>query len=144
MFHKSPPRKVTGLSLSAATAVAVPTAGTTWVNVERQRMVHTSGFAQGEYAILPDKAQYDRIQVSFGPVTTSGAAPGGTIALWGRTSEGDAVLLGTSAYTNGAFPSIEFDNHQTQFFLGIQSVTGSNTAFTVDTFISGVYKGFKE
>lgn len=144
MFHKSPPRKVPGLSLAAATAASAPTAGTSWVNVERQRMVHAGGFAQGEYAIFPDKSRYDRIEISFGPVTTSGATPAGTIALWGKTSEGDAVLLGKSAYADGAFPAIEFDNHQTEFFLGLGVVTGTGTAFTVNTFISGVYKGFKE
>lgn len=140
MYRASPPRKAADLSLVEASAAGTPNTDT-FVNLFRSTVRHEGGFAHGEFALMPDLAQYDRIRFSFGEITLADVDTA-TLQVWGMGSEGIPYLLGTSELgADGTFPPVEFDNHQAtyQVVLGELSSDGSPEV-TVSTFVQGVYE----
>lgn len=145
MYRASPPRSVSGF---AKTAVGAPEVYNTdfdaddFLNLFRSTVRHEGGFAHGEYALMPDMAQYDRLRVIFGVPTLVGTDPDFTLQLWGMGSEEIPQLLGTSELSaDGTFPPIEFDNFQSRYYLAVGSVGGTdNPAVTVEALIQGVYE----
>jgi hypothetical protein len=142
----SPPRRVAAWTKTAATTEAVPTARASFINLEASHVVHANGFAQGVYAILPDKHDYDRIRISFGPVTKGNADNVATAAVYAMLSDDSRVLLGTSALASGStvIAPIEFENFQAVYAVVLLGVAGTGAAITTQVFVQGVYQGYLE
>lgn len=141
MHRSSPPRKVAAFSKDEVGS-AESVASATFVNLERSTIRHADGFAHGEYAILPEKAEYDRIRFSFGVPTLAGTDPNFTLELWAKGSEDEPYLLGSSELSSaGTFPPIEADNHQATYALVVAAVAGTNSpTVTVDCFVQGLFE----
>lgn len=142
----SPPRLVpefTKTDVAAAEVFGTAFDADDFVNVERSTIRHAGGFAQGEFAVLPDKHHYDRIRFTFGPVTTDGTVTGATLAVWALGSDGEVRLLGTSELSAaGVFPDVEAENYQATYYVAVQAIAGSGAEVSVKTFIQGVHQGY--
>jgi len=118
-------------------------AAATFVNLERSTVRHEDGFARGEYAILPEKAEYDRIRVTFG-VPTATDIEAATLAVWGKGSDDNAFLLGTSELgADGLFPAVEFPNHQGTYAVVVAAITEVSEGtpeLSVDAFVQGIFE----
>lgn len=143
-YRASPPRKVspewTKTNVDTA-AEAVP-ARAGFVNLEKSTMVHSGGFAQGVYAIMPDKHDYDRLRFAFGPVTVAGTVTAATMAVYAMLSDDSVVLVGTSDLSAaGTFPPIEGENYQGVYAVIVESLTGTGN-ISLETFVQGVHQGY--
>lgn len=146
MFRASPPRKVAAWTKTAVeSAEAVPSARANFVNLEQSTMTHSGGFAQGVYAILPDKQHYDRLRVLFGPVTLGNADNEATVSVYEMLADDSVVLLGESALTDaGQLLPIEFENRQGVYAVIVSAISGTDAAITCDVFVQGVMQGYVE
>ena len=142
MHRSSPPRIVPDWSKDTVTA-AEDVSAATFVNLERSTIRHEDGFARGEYAILPEKAEYDRIRVTFGVPTLTDVSTA-SLAVWAKGSDGNAYLLGSSELgADGLFPAIEFPNHQATYALVVASAVtagGAGAEVSVDAFVQGIFE----
>lgn len=142
MYRASPPRKAADLSLTGVDAAGAPDTDT-FVNLFRSTVRHEGGFARGEFALMPDLAQYDRIRFSFGELDVTDVDDA-TLQVWGMGSEGIPYLLGTSEMgADGSFPPVEFDNHQATYQVVVGSLTEAaegTASLTVSTFVQGFYE----
>lgn len=140
----SPPRKVAAWTKTAVAAdETVPSAVADFVNLEASHVTHSGGFASGVYAILPDKHDYDRLRVLFGPVTLGGTVTAATAELYARISDGTVLLLGTSVLTAaGALPPIEVENYQALYAVVVNGLTGAGAEVTFDVAVQGVHQGY--
>lgn len=145
-FRASPPRKVAAWTKTAvASAEAVPSARTSFVNLEQSTMTHSGGFAQGVYAILPDKQDYDRLRFLFGPVTLGNADNTATVAIYEMLADGSVLLVGESVLTAAkSFLPVEIENRQGMYAVIVKAVAGSTAAVTFDVFVQGVMQGYIE
>lgn len=142
MHRSSPPRNVPAFAkVGVDAAETLNTAD--FVNLERSTIRHADGFARGEYAILPEKAEYDRLRFSFGGIDLTDVDDA-TLALWALGSEGPPYLLGTSALAaDGTFPAIECENHQATYFLYVQSLTEASEGdadLNLQCFVQGLFE----
>lgn len=145
MYRASPPRSVKEFEkedVGAVEVFGVDFDSDDFVNLFRSTVRHEGGFAHGEYALMPDLAQYDRVRVIFGVPTLAGTDPDFTLQLWGIGSEDIPYLLGTSELSaDGTFPPIEFDNFQSRYYLAVGAVGGtSSPEVSVTAAIQGVYE----
>lgn len=146
-FRASPPRRVPQFSKVEADAVEVFDTDfdvTDFVNLERSTVTHADGFAQGEFAILPDKHHYDRLRFYFGPVTTGGTVTGATLAVWSVGADNQVLLLGTSVLSAaGVFPPVEAENYQARYYVSVAAIDGSSSPqISVETFVQGIHQGY--
>lgn len=141
MYRASPPRFITALAKTTVGSAESMPATSAFINLERSTVTHDGGYAAGEYALLPDKAQYDMIRIGFGQVTLAGTNPAFTLQVWGVGSEDVPYLLGTSVLSaDGTFPAVEFENHQNRITVIVASVGGTNTpTVSVTPFVQGLY-----
>jgi len=146
MYRASPPRAVSAFakaSVSAAEVYGVDFALTDFVNLERSTVTHSGGFATGEFALLPDKAQYDRVRFLFGKPTMGNADNTCTLELWVVGSDGTPYLAGTSELSaEGTFPAIEIENYQGRYFIAVGAVDGTSAEVSVDVMVQGTYQGY--
>ena len=115
MYRASPPRTVAEFAkaaVAAAEVYGVDFALTDFVNLERSTVTHSGGFATGEFALLPDKAQYDRVRFLFGKPTMGNADNTCTLELW---------VVG---------------------YIAVGAIGGSTAAVTVDVKVQGTYQGY--
>lgn len=142
-FRASPPRKVAAWTKTeVAAAEAVPTVRASFVNLEQSTMVHANGFAQGVYAILPDKHHYDRLRFSFGPVDNDGATAA-TVSVFAMLSDDSVVLVGQSDLTDAdTFPAIEGENYQAVYAVVVTALDGTEEEVSFDVFVQGVHQGY--
>lgn len=146
-FRASPPRRVPQFSkveADAAEVFGVDFAVADFVNLERSTVRHEGGFAQGEFAILPDKHHYDRLRFYFGPVTLGGTVTAATLAVWSVGADDQVLLLGTSELSaSGVFPPVEAENYQARYYVSLALLTGSaSPEVSVETFIQGIHQGY--
>lgn len=141
MHRSSPPRIVPGFEKDEVGS-AESVASATFVNLEASHVTHEDGFAHGVYAILPEKAEYDKLRFSFGVPTLAGTTPDFTLELWAKGSDGNAYLLGSSELSAaGTFPPIECENHQATYALVVAAVSGTNTpTVSVTCFVQGLFE----
>lgn len=133
-----PVPQFTKTTVAAAEVFGVDFAATDFVNLERSRVIHSGGFAQGEPAILPDKKDYDLLVFSFTRPTVVGDA---TLALWAVGSDKTPYLLGTSELSaDGTFPSITVDNFQAEYYLAVDAISGESAEVSVEVAVQGTYR----
>lgn len=142
MHRSSPPRKVAAWTKDEVASAEDPTTAD-FVNLERSTVRHQDGFAYGEYAILPEKAEYDKIRVSFGPATLDDVSDA-AISVWFKGSDGGIVLLGTSKLgADGQFPPVTFENHQGEYAVTVSAITddgGAGPKLSVDVYVQGLFE----
>ena len=145
-FRASPPRKVAAWTKTdVAAAETVPTARANFVNLEQSTMEHAGGFAQGVYAILPDKHHYDRLRVLFGPTTLGNADNDATVAVYEMLADDSVVLVGTSVLTDtGELLPVEFENRQGVYAVVVTAISGSSQEISFNVFVQGVMQGYVE
>jgi hypothetical protein len=145
-FRASPPRKVAAWTKTAVEAAeAVPSTRAAFVNLEQSTMTHADGFAQGVYAILPDKHHYDRLRFLFGPVTLGNADNTATVAVYEMLADDSVVLVGESALTAAkSFLPVTIENRQGMYAVIVKAVAGTTQAVTFNVFIQGVMQGYVE
>ena len=142
----SPPRLVPDFEKAAVAAAEVLGAAfetTDFVNLEQSTIRHSGGFAQGVYAILPDKHHYDRLRFTFGPTTLGGTVDSAMLTVWSLGADGEVTMFGESTLgANGQFPPIEGENYQAQYYLAVSAIAGATPAVTVKAFVQGVHQGY--
>lgn len=143
-YRASRPVKVAAWTKTAvAAAQAAPAVAADFTNLFRSTMTHSGGFAQGEYALLPDQPSYDKIRVLFGPTTLGNADNTATLTLWARLADGSVIAAGNSVLAaNKTFPVIEVDNYQATYHVTVSAIGGTTPALTVDAFVQGVHVGY--
>ncbi len=144
MYRASPPRRVPAFSKAAVNAVqAVPSAEGDFVNLYRSTMRHEGGFAQGEFAILPDLPNYDHLRFVFGPLTTAGTVSGATVTVWSRGSDGSVTRFGSSDLAaDNSFPAIEAESYQATFAVTVSGLSGAGATVSFDVSVQGVHVGY--
>jgi threonine dehydratase len=145
-YRASPPRKVAAWTKTELSdAEAAPALVADFVNLEASHMTHSGGFAQGVFAIMPDKHDYDRIRFLFSNVVTADVASA-TVAVYVMLSGGDIVVAGTAALTAaGTIPAIEIENYQGLYSVILQAVTATEAGtieFSTDVYVQGVHQGY--
>ena len=145
-FRASPLRKVAAWTKTAVEAAeTVPSARASFVNLEQSTMRHAGGFAQGVYAILPDKHHYDRLRFAFGPVTLGNADNTSTVAVYEMLADDSVVLVGESALTAAkGFLPVTIENRQGVYAVIVKAVAGTSQAVTFNVFVQGVMQGYIE
>ena len=139
-YRASPPRIVPPFAKAAVDTVeAVPSTATDFTNLERSTVRHADGFASGEFAILPDKHDYDKLKFVFGPITAGGTLTTAAISIWVRGSDGSVHLFGTSTMTDGLLPAIEGENYQGTYAATVSTISGAGGEITVNVFVQGVH-----
>lgn len=142
-YRASPARKVTEFSKDTIEAAeAAPAVAADFVNLERSTIVHDGGFAQGEFALLPDKHDYDHLRFVFGPTTLGNTVTSATITIWVRGSDGSVHIFGSSDLTAGQFPAIEGENYQGTYAATVSAIAGTDQELSVDVFVQGVHVGY--
>lgn len=142
MRSASPPRKVTALGKTTQAAEVLGTDFTQadFISLSDTGVAISGGFAQGVFAVMPDKHLYQKLRFSFGIPTVTGAPTDATLRLLVRDAEGNVTVAGTSTLAaDGSFPEIEIDNFDARYYLQVTFVGGTTPAVTVDTFLQGVY-----
>jgi hypothetical protein len=144
MAHRASPPRIVGAftKTTVAAAEAAPSAEGDFVNIERSTIRHEDGFAQGEFAILPDKHDYDNLR--FIPRATAlGAVTEATITIWVRLSDGNVVPFGTSELgADGSFPPIEGENYQGTYAATVSHVATTGDGVSATVAVQGVHVGY--
>ena len=140
----SPPRKVAAWTKAAVAAnETVPSAAADFVNLEASHVTHDGGFASGVYAILPDKHDYDRLRILFGPPTLAGTVTTASAVLYARLSDGTVLMLGSSDLTAaGTLASIEVENYQALYSVVVRGLTGGGATVSFDVAVQGIHQGY--
>lgn len=143
-YRASRPIKVAAWTKTAVVdPEAVPAVAADFVNLFRSTVTHSGGFATGEYALLPDQPDYDKLRFLFGPTTLANADNTATLTLWARLADGSVIAAGTSVLSAvKTFPVIEIDNYQATYDITVSAVDGTTHALTVDAFVQGVHTGY--
>lgn len=144
-YRASPPRRVPAFFKDGLTDPESAVADGDFVNLERSTVRHADGFAQGEYAILPDKHHYDRIRFLFGPVTVNtGTLSTLSVTVYVKTSDGSIVAAASSDVLADlkTIPPIEFENYQGLYSVKVTALTGSSEDIDLDVFVQGVNQGY--
>lgn len=147
MYRASPPRTVAAFAKAAVAAAEVldtDFAVTDFVNLERSTVTHSGGFATPEYALVPEKAQYDRIRFMFGKPTMGNADNTCTLELWVVGSDSaNPYLAGQSELgADGLFPAIEIENFQGRYYIAVGAIDGTDAEVTVAVSVQGTYQGY--
>lgn len=145
-FRASPLRKVAAWTKDEVDAAeAVPSARASFVNLEQSTMRHAGGFAQGVYAILPDKHHYDRLRFSFGPVTLGNADNTSAVAVYEMLADDSVVLVGESVLTAAkGFLPVTIENRQGVYAVIVKTLAGTSAEISFDVFVQGVMQGYVE
>lgn len=142
MYRASPPRKVSAWTKTDVSAAEpAPSAADDFVNLARSTITHADGFATPEFAILPDKANYDKIRFSFGPVTQAGTVSSATVSVYARLADGSVTLLGERELTAaGGFEPLTVENFQATYAVIVSEISGSGAEVSFDSFVAGVHE----
>lgn len=123
-------------------------ADATWHNLERSTVRHSEGFAHGEFAVMPGKHHYDRIQFLFGPITDDGETDLTNVtelevSVFVRGSDKRTVFVGKSVLgDSGELPAIQFENYQAEYALAVTALDGTTPDVSFDVFVQGVMQGY--
>lgn len=142
MYRASPPRKVAAWTKAAVgSAEPTPSAAADFVNLYRSTITHSGGFATPEFAILPDKPNYDHLRFSFGPVTQGGTVTSAHVSVYERLADGSVTLLGERALTSaGGFLELTVENRQATYAVIVSEIAGTTPTVSFDVFVAGVHE----
>jgi len=147
-YRASPLRNVPDLALAAvgigSGAGGAHVAGTDFtqaaaVSLSTSTVQHSSGFASGVYAVLPDKHNYDMLRFDFGQPVMGNADNTCTLGIWMRESDGGLRLIGQSVLANGVFPSVDIPNYDGRYWIAPVELAGTAPAVTVAVSVQGLY-----
>ncbi len=140
MVKSSPPVNVTEFDKAAVAAVETPT-DADFISVSTSYVRMQNGKATVTNAYFPNWAHYDEGVVTFGDVSVTGSPTTATLEFRGLTRDGVQRTLGTSTFTNGAFPAIVFDNTYEKYYLFLSELSGGTSPdVTVATLLQGRFK----
>jgi len=109
------------------------------VSLSTSTVTHANGQAQGVYAVLPDKHDYDYLRFSFGAPALGSADVACVLGVWMRESDGSLRLIGQSTLANGEFPSVDVPNYDGRYWIAPLSFSGTTATLSVAVSVQGLY-----